>query len=100
MVHLDGRPCHHPDVVDQVVMDQALNEEQAILVLPGLGQAKVLNAVGARIWQLADGNRTVGQIAEVISVEFQVGLEEAQGDTQAFIRQLVERQVLVLAGMV
>jgi pyrroloquinoline quinone biosynthesis protein D len=50
-----------------------------------------------RIVELADGRRTVGEIAAVIAEEFEgAALPEVQSDVSAFIGTLVERQVLVL----
>jgi hypothetical protein len=34
-------------------------EHEAVVVLPDKGEVKVLNEVGAQIWALADGTRSV-----------------------------------------
>jgi len=71
-------------------------EDEAVLVLPDSGQVLVLNQVGGRIWELADGTRTVAEIAKVIVDEYEVTEEQALADVQAFIEKLMEKQVLVL----
>lgn len=84
-------PCPAADVVGSMV------GEEAILVQPERAKVKVLNQVGARIWELADGSRSVADIAAQISHEYQVGVDEAQADAWEFIQQLVERGLLWLS---
>ncbi len=52
------------------------------------------NEVGERIVELADGSRTVRQLAECLVEEFEVELETALADTAEFVQQLVDRKVL------
>lgn len=52
------------------------------------------SAVGDRILDLADGTRTVREIASTICGEFEVDEETALRDTAAFVGQLIERKVL------
>jgi hypothetical protein len=66
-------------------------EGEAVVVVTGQGRVKVLNEVAARIWALADGSRSVGDIADTICAEFAVQLDEAQADTTAFLGQLAEQ---------
>lgn len=79
------------------IVGQILNDE-AVLLLPGQGEVKVLNAVGARIWSLADGTRTIAQIAAVIAAEYTVDLPQAEADTLAFVAELVRREMVTLAA--
>lgn len=76
---------------------QILNDE-AVLLLPGRGEVKVLNAVGARIWSLADGTRTIAQIAAVIAAEYAVEPAQAEADTLAFVAELVRREMVTLVA--
>jgi hypothetical protein len=91
MVNLDDYPIPAPDFVWRLL------EREAVLVLPDAGKVKVLNEIGARIWALADGSRTVDEIARQLCTEFVVEISQAQADTQAFIDQLVQRQMLTLS---
>lgn len=99
MVHsdLDSYPVPNPAVVGRVLPGEGGSATEAVLVLPFSGQVKVLNEVAARIWQLADGRRSVRGIAAQISAEYQVTLEQAEVDTLAFIADLAKRGVLTLA---
>lgn len=74
-------------------------ENEAVLLLPEQGQVKVLNEVGARIWQLVDGSRSAVQIAAQISAEYDVSPAEAEADTLAFLQELAERGVLTLKSI-
>jgi hypothetical protein len=88
MITLDMIPVPNPAVVGRILKDEA------VLVLPARGQVKVLNEVGARIWSLVDGIRTVENIITTIKAEYAVSGEEALKDTSAFLEQLAERGIL------
>ncbi|MBS2026787.1 MAG: PqqD family peptide modification chaperone [Deltaproteobacteria bacterium] len=50
-----------------------------------------------RVVELADGSRTVAQIASTIVEEFEgATLEQVQDDVRAFVGAMVAKQVLVL----
>ena len=67
---------------------------EAVVVLPDKGQFKVLNEVGARVWALADGTRSVSQIAQAICAEYEVTPDIALRDVRAFIEALVNKGAL------
>lgn len=48
-----------------------------------------LNHVGRRIWEMVDGTRTVAQIAEALTAEFDVSTEAVTADSCRFIDELV-----------
>ena len=73
-------------------------DDEAVIVLPEQGQVKVLNEVGARIWDLADGSRTVRDIVAAICAEYEVEPAQAEGDTLDFVAELVERGVVSLSA--
>ncbi len=72
-----------------------LLDNEAVLLRPGAGKVSVLNDVGARIWQLADGTRSIREIALAITQEFRVDQGQAQADTIEFIELLVQKGILV-----
>jgi hypothetical protein len=72
-------------------------EGEAVLVLPERGEVKVLNPVGARIWQLADGHRTLGDIVAVICAEYAVEPAQAQADVLDFAAELARKGVVRLS---
>jgi hypothetical protein len=79
---------HSPEVVGQVI------EEEAVLVHPTQGKVRVLNPVGARLWELTDGTRSLADLAGVLVAEYDVDLGQAQADVLAFCTDLVERGLL------
>jgi hypothetical protein len=80
-----------PGVVGQVI------EGEAVLVLPERGEVKVLNPVGARIWQLAAGRRTLGDIVAVICAEYVVEPAQARADVLEFAAELERKGVVKLS---
>lgn len=87
---LDAVPAPAPGVVGRLV------EEEAVLVLTAQNRVEVLNAVGARIWSLVDGSRSIRGIAAQLPTEYQVEPAEAEQDTLELVTALVERGALVL----
>ena len=60
-------------------------------------EIKVLNLVGSRIFELADGTRKVSDIVAQISLEYEVSETEARRDVHEFLIQLTRENILVLA---
>jgi hypothetical protein len=88
MLSSNSIPAPNPNVVGRMV------DGEAVLVLPDQGQVKVLNPVGARIWSLADGSRSIAQIAQVICDEYEVDPEQAQADVLEFFARLEDKGVV------
>lgn len=91
MIELNAIVAVQPDVVGQRL------EDEAILVTAATGTVKVVNQVGARVWELADGGQTVAQIAAQIYQEYNVPLQQAQLDVQTFVTQMIEKGVFYVA---
>jgi coenzyme PQQ biosynthesis protein PqqD len=70
---------------------------EALIVLADSGEVTVLNDVGSRIWELADGSRSVAEIVEAIVSEYDTTPEQAEADVRSFVHELVENQMLVLS---
>lgn len=98
-VTLAAVPAPETGVVGRVLDSEQPSQAEAVLVLPGRGQVKVLNEAGARIWSLADGTRSVKAIAAILSAEYQVDPEEAETDTLQFIEDMIQRGVFRLADV-
>ncbi len=49
-----------------------------------------LNEVGARIWDLLDGRRTLVEVGNIIVNEFDVTADVARTDIEEFVRHLEE----------
>lgn len=88
MLSSNSIPAPNPNVVGRMV------DGEAVLVLPDQGQVKVLNPVGARIWSLADGSRSIAQIAQVICDEYDVDPQQAQADALEFFTRLEDKGVV------
>ena len=85
MLNLDSKPQPNASVQGRQL------ENEAVLVLPDKGEVKVLNEVGARIWALTDGRRSVRQIAALVSAEYHVAPAVAEADTLEFVGQLMAK---------
>jgi hypothetical protein len=92
-VALDARPRRHPDSAFRPIA-----EEGGLVVLPGKAEVKVLNRVGIRIYGLLDGAHSLGQIAELISAEYEVAPAQAQDDVRAFVDELDSHGMLAGEG--
>lgn len=82
-------PAHSPNLIWRVMNDGA------VLVSPEIGKVRVLNEIGATIWQLIDGKKNVEGIAELLANEYEVSLEQVRSDLTTFISDLTERGLLV-----
>ena len=87
---LERYPIPHNQVAGRII------DDEAVIVLSESGEVEVLNAVGARIWELADGSRSLAQIIEQIVREFDVSLEQATTDVVEFVGVLEREKVVVL----
>jgi len=72
---------------------QELDGETVLLVS---AEAKLLglNAVAGRIWQLADGTRSLAAIAETLEREFAGGGSAVRDDALSFVDRLVARGLM------
>ena len=90
MTFLNQIPKPVSGVTGQIV------DGEAVLVLPDKAEVKVLNEVGARIWELVDGTLTIAEIAELLTQEFEVDIQKAQNDAVIFLQQLTQKGVVKL----
>ena len=52
------------------------------------------NPVGTRVWELIDGQRTLGAISRVIASEFAADLARVEMNVSAFCEDLAQRGVI------
>ena len=81
--------AHATDVVSRQI------DGEVLLVDLQRNTLQVLNPVGARLWELIDGRRTVADLAEALIAEYAVGLAQARADVQMFCEDLLCRNVVV-----
>jgi hypothetical protein len=85
-------PVKSPSAAYQII------DGEAVIIVPSEQMVNVLNPVGSRIWDLADGRKSVGEIAEILTREFDVSYETALKDAMEFTGDLAEKNVIGFAG--
>jgi hypothetical protein len=78
----------HPQVAFRVVRGEG------VVVLARDGQVEVVNEVGARVLEQADGSRGLQEIVDSIVKEFEVSPDQAWEDVREFVGQMVGDSVL------
>lgn len=71
-------------------------EGQAVILSLGDNTLHTLNSVGSRIWELCDGQRSVGEIITIINEEYLTCSEETQADCEAFFQDLSQKGIMRL----
>jgi hypothetical protein len=87
----------NPDTVLTVppqVMSRLVDDDTVLLDLES-GMYFGLDGVGKRIWDAVAEGRSIGEIAAIITAEYEVDEARAQADVVAFTSDLVERGLLV-----
>ena len=87
---LDAFPDKDPRTASRI------EEGEAVVVLLEQAEVKVLNPVGARIWELCDGSMTVRDIIDRICEEYEVDQDQACQDVTEFIHVLADKHMLTL----
>ena len=83
-------PVQNPETAARLIDD-------AMYVLHGeTSELHALNDVGARIWDLADGSRSVAEIAETVEAEYEVEADRALADVLEFLAALAEKQLVAV----
>jgi hypothetical protein len=82
-------PKPHPQTAGRVI------DGEAVVILADSSEVNVLNPVGSRIFELADGSHSVEDIIEVIVAEYNISPEQAAADVNEFLKKLVEQSVLI-----
>ena len=75
---------------------QSAADETMLLDLDG-GTYFTLNEVGARVWELCDGERSVAGIAAVLADEYDAPVELIERDVVELVTEL-EAERLIAAG--
>ncbi len=85
MVQIDAIPKTAQDVIGRNL------ETETVLVLTNQAQVKVLNEVGAYIWSLIDGQKTIREIAACVSQAYAVSAQQSEADTLEFVTELEQK---------
>jgi hypothetical protein len=71
-------------------------ENEAVLVYPDKGDVIVINDVGAEVWSLADGRRSIRDIVAAVRARYAMTPAEAEADALAFIADLQAKGVMTI----
>ncbi len=88
MMDLDKIYC----VKDRVASRKIVDEVILVPLRDSVAEMEnlyALNEVGARVYELVDGKRSVRDICAVIVDEFDVSTEQAEADVSQFVEQLL-----------
>jgi coenzyme PQQ biosynthesis protein PqqD len=89
-VELDGRLRRQDGVIAQEA------HGQTVLLRLDDGGYYALDEVGATIWELCDGNRSIGEIVTALCAEFDASEETVSADVMEFIGDLRRERLLVV----
>lgn len=68
-------------------------EDSAVLVSPEDSQLYWLNPVASRVWELADGQNSIEDIAALLCQEYEVDRETAVRDTEEMVETFTAKQL-------
>lgn len=69
---------------------------KAVVIVLDAHQIHTLNAVGTRVFELCDGQRSVAEIAVEVARHFEVELSTAERDSLDFLQQLIAQGAVEL----
>jgi coenzyme PQQ synthesis protein D (PqqD) len=73
-------------------------EEESVLLNPADGQYYALDPVGGRAWELCDGSRTLTEIAQIISREFEADPAVVTADLEELLGDMADAGLVEAAG--
>jgi len=85
-------PLKSPSAAYQII------DAEAVIIVPSEQMVNVLNPVGSRIWDLADGRKSIAEIAQILTHEFDISYETAIKDAIEFTSDLAAKKVMDFAG--
>lgn len=85
------RPMRNPETASRVFSGEA------VVITPGQNTVRMFNEAGSRIWELADGQRTVDEIVAVLLDEYATTSDAAYESVERFVDELLSKELLQLA---
>lgn len=82
-------------IKDHEVLFTSMGED-AVLLHAQRGDYYSLNKVGARLWVLTDGCKTIEELAELITEEFDISKEQAESDIIELAEQLAKEGLVTV----
>ena len=85
---MNSYPVIHPELTWRLL------DGEAVIVSPTTGEIRVLNQVGANIWQhLAEGSQ-VNEIEKSLVNEYSISSQQAKEDISKFLDDLTNRGLI------
>lgn len=85
----------HYLVKDNDVLFTSMGED-AVLLHVNRGDYYSLNKVGARLWVLADGSKSITDLAVLLTEEFEISQEQAEQDIIDLVEQFVKEGLVTV----
>ncbi len=76
-------PCHTPDYQMELLDDE-------IILFHPAGKVMHSNRIGALIWQLCDGQRTVAEITQLLSAAYPESAKQIRADVRETLLTFAE----------
>lgn len=86
----------HYLIKDDDVLFTSMGED-AVLLHIERGDYYSLNKVGARLWALADGTKSIEELARIITDEFEISQSQAVSDVAELVEQLAKEDLVKVA---
>lgn len=87
-INTSQRPIPDPSAASRVY------GTDAVVISPEEGMVRLLNVTATRIWQLADGSRSVEEIATALTDEFDVDFQQAHHAVVKLLTELSEKKLI------
>jgi len=84
-------PLPNKLLANPIVVFREEFDDWSIVFDPDQGLALGLNPVGALVWKLFDGTRTIAEILETLAKDFDEVPPEAERELEEFVEDLVRR---------
>lgn len=82
---------------DNIVYRKIADEYILVPIRNNVGDLQniyTLNEVGARVWELIDGKKTLGEISEELLKEYEVDKKTLDKDIEVYVAQLESEQAI------
>jgi Coenzyme PQQ synthesis protein D (PqqD) len=86
-----GKPAHNPSLAWREI------DGSVVIISPADSMVHELNSTAGFIWKHTDGERTAGEIARLLAVEFDVPAESALADTLELLAVLEKKQLVMFS---
>lgn len=92
-------PCKSPMTASRVINGQAI-----VIFMEDEGKKReskisVFNSVGSHVWTILNGKKTVGQIVDSITGEYDIAYKKAEEKIIQFLLNLSERKLIIISNI-